>query len=346
MLDLFDAVAPHLGGALCDAGARDRARAAVPALDGACLPRLFLECRLAPREARAMDVSLLAHPEHAAALHGIARAHAARTRAHASRAWAGLARLATAWPHAGAMRGIGRLWVELDVPGRGLPSAGVFVEWAPGAEPSPTQPADVLALLDDREWSDRARAGIARACDALPAGARLVYAGAFPGRAGPRRARLCVTGLDADGIVAFAARAGWPGPSAHLARMLEAAARTGMPHALPGVVSVDVGDEPGPRLGLEYACHRGAQRAGVLAEGRFLDWLVDESRATPAACDALVAWPGLARARAGGPAVLERRVSHVKLTLASDGDACTTSAKAYLAVTRHDTGDSAPTRVA
>lgn len=83
--------------------------------------------------------------------------------------------------------------------------------------------------------------------DALPSGARISYAGAFPGRGSPA-IRLLVAGIEPDEVPTMLRRVNWPGSSGAVA-----AAVSGFRDLTPYItIAIDVGpDGISPRLGLE-----------------------------------------------------------------------------------------------
>lgn len=245
------------------------------------------------------------------------------------------------WEEAGSPlnEAIDDLWLEFDRPPEAARS--VFVGFPRG----PVAPADrrpvvreALDLLAGRSAWEGFAACVDACFDALPDGATVSHVGLMLGRPGPF-VRVNVKRLSAESAEEYLRTLGWAGDPAAAARLVARLARVA-----DGVtVCVDAGEGLGPGVGLE--CHVGPQPPHD--DGRWralLDVLVDDGLCSGARAEALLTWPGTttpATAGASWPpdlvrqalrrpddhfSALERRLSHVKVTLDADGDV---SAKGY-----------------
>ena len=180
---------------------------------------------------------------------------------------------------------------------------GAIVEYDLSTDPNPRSPGIILVcrkFLNNRnrgytnpgiltaalaaataqpECDDQRRA-VETLVDALPAGVRISYAGAFPGR-GSRAIRLLITGVKAADLPGMIKRINWPGSADAVS-----AAVSGFCDLTPYVTaSLDVG--PGgvsPRLGLEmFQIPNLIQRLDSNPEvwHRFIDRLVERDLCLP-----------------------------------------------------------------
>lgn len=200
-----------------------------------------------------------------------------------------------------------------------VPAPGVFLCRRRGR----ADPGVVVAALDravDRKRDAVERRVVEDVHEALPAGAAIRWAGAFPGRI-PRATRLMVRGLN-TGTMDFLAAIGWTGDRSATACILADFGR----QADSCVVCLDVaGGVVGPRLGLEVS--RGG-RVDSLGWRRILNamtgrrWCLPEKAAALARCQGTETIFGEA-----GLFECHRGINHVKIVL--NGDAV--AAKGYLA---------------
>ena len=259
--------------------------------------------------------------------------------------------------------------------GDGLGDAvdGLYLEWdAPGGEAA-AAPALFLPLADrrpdDRGEARRAvllaeaealRAGggpslaatLERIERHLPAGAAVSFIGFMVGRGAAVRINL--RGLRPRDLCPVLAGIGWPGDraraGAHFARLVGVADRV--------VVALDAAPDIGPTIGFETVLDDDPAQDPRWAA--LFDQLITLGLCTPAQAAALravparllpetagVCWPACwIPAAMRGPADalpwVERRLSHLKLTLRADGAA---EAKAYASVQHHPARDDAPPRL-
>ncbi len=175
----------------------------------------------------------------------------ALVRGGASGSPATLARFLSEWqqsdsPFAAA---IDLMALEYDIAGiTGVPAPGFFLYSADGhVDPGLLTAAVARAAGWDEEPSERS--GAARILAALPAGAALHWAGAFPDRE-KRAVRLLVRGLG-GGSAAFLSRIGWTGDIAAVDRTLSAYRACGLDNH---VLALDIADgRVSPGLGLELS---------------------------------------------------------------------------------------------
>jgi hypothetical protein len=234
-----------------------------------------------------------------------------------SPAWERVRRICSDWP-----AGVKELWLEFD------PEPSVFAVLA-----HDTDARDVLPALVDGA-SDPV---LNRCVEAAPAPARVSHLGAMLGRPGAAL-RIHVSDVPLDSLERFLRDAGWPGDApraAELARLL-------LDHGDQVVLCFDVlYGEMLPRLGLEcFFFQQGVDPRWSPLLAR----LVDLGVCAPEKAGALRRWPGvvtpldppapwpddLVVASLAQPedvfGVVERRLSHVKLTVAPNAQV---SAKAY-----------------
>ena len=141
--------------------------------------------------------------------------------------------------------------LEYDVAGlRSFPAAGVFLRSA--AESGHAEAGlltRALALASDWHADMPERQGVERILAALPGGAAVRWAGAFPGRK-QRAVRLLVRALGDDGA-GFLSRIGWTGDAAAVEAMVSAFRDKGVDNH---VLALDVaGGAVQPGLGVELS---------------------------------------------------------------------------------------------
>ena len=180
-------------------------------------------------------------------------------------------------------RVLGGAIVEYDLStGPGPRSPGIFLAcprfWDCGnrGHTNPGLLTAALAAAAARPERDEERRAVEKLFDALPAGARILHAGAFPGRR-KRAVRLLVTGVEAAELPRMLERAGWPGSAGAVA-----SAVSGYCDLTPCVAAaIDVGPNGvSPRLGLEMFQSPDRIRRLECSEEvwhRFIDRLVERS---------------------------------------------------------------------
>jgi hypothetical protein len=320
---------PHLPADLVPPAARDRLVAVCERLPATLTRRMYLECRLAGDGGR---VDLIVRVDRHAA--GILAGRDAgldpalretppwRRLSEVARCWIGEPRL---W------EAVAGLWLEFDLPEcgsfGGLQRPRAFVEperaWlaaAPEAELAPP----VLALLRPLvpQAPEAAWSAVARALRRWRAG--VPYLGADPGST-HFPLRLCLATRARSRLVENLRDLGWPE-----ADRLDAALPASLPLAAPTLTHVDLGDRPGPTLGVEATLARRPQLSGRIAEGALLDELVARGLCSPGRRRALEAWPGhsiTSLAHEIWTSLVTRRVNNVKLLVTAGGVA---AAKGYL----------------
>ena len=149
---------------------------------------------------------------------------------------------------------IGGAIVEYDISTElGSRSPGIFLacpEFWDHKKRGYTNPGALTAALaaaTAQPECDKQRRAVEMLFDALPSGARIAYAGAFPGRGSPA-IRLLIAGIEADEAPGTLQRVNWPGSVS-----AAAAAVSGFRDLTPYItVAIDAGpDGISPRLGLE-----------------------------------------------------------------------------------------------
>ena len=175
-----------------------------------------------------------------------------------------------------------------------------------------------LAAVTGQPECDEQRQVVEKLFAALPAGARIPHAGAFPGR-GSRAIRLLIAGVGAADLPGMIERINWPGSAGAVA-----AAVSGFCDLTPYVTaSLDVG--PGgvsPRLGLEmFQVLSPIQRLNSNPEvwHRFIDRLVERDLCLPGKAAGL---REAARAETildpAGDLRVSKGINHFKITLHGD----------------------------
>lgn len=264
-----------------------------------------------------------------------------------------LATLAARWvdPAHPWHKRIVELWLEWDRPSTAeAPSepavfVGLWPERTRQAEAREVAHGAIALLLPNlpQSWLD----GLARCFD-TPEPAIVSHVGAMLSRP-DARVRVNVKRLQRDTLPSYLEGIGWPGDASSLAQQIAPL----WPAADAVTTCVDVGADIGPSVGLELMVG-GSERWEDL-----LDLLVDIGLCAPAKRSALLAWPGVdspPSVDAGWPGrllveallrparelgVVERRLSHVKVTLAPGRAPL---AKGYLWFAHRWVGEDRPSR--
>lgn len=333
----LDVVLPHLGQPLASPVARERLRRLAALLPP--IHSVLLECALAGPSDR-VDLSQCVVPR--GFERDLVARHLVRTidlaPAHRRAAWQRIAAFHQQWlePASPLHAAIPHMWWEFDLAAEDaqLPVPSVFL-----AGPRPPGSVPGLPLL---ELAGQAIATLhgqppppaaALCAMALPPGAQISHLGVMLSRPEPH-VRINVGGLGLPGILHYLATIGWPGMGGPIP-----AALLPLGHLqLSWVLTFDVTDRVGPRIGLElfpataaavHALHAGLVQVGL---------------AEPDKLHALEAWPGhdsaetspvpwpeelALLAMAGGPQpdALVRSVNHLKLVILPHA---VTQAKGYL----------------
>lgn len=314
--------------ALVDAHGWARLTARAGHLPPAAADAMFgFECRLDRSEAEA-DLLLSVLPEARFADALVGEGGAAVPRA------ASLARLLSALrqPQSPVAPVVDLVALEYDVADVADAQApGVFLRSTAEcgyADPGPLTAAIALAAGWNEDPSERH--GVARVLSALPPGAAVRWAGAFPERK-ERAVRLLVRALR-DGVAAFLTRIGWPGDVTAIDGILSPLRAAGVDNQ---VLALDVtAGEVAPGLGLELS--RPERTAGgwreVLAAMARKGWCLTEKAAALG-----VATRSERLFSSSGVSELHCDIHHVKIALAggerggrapADG---ATAAKGYVA---------------
>lgn len=332
-------LAPHLPAALVAPAALAELEAALRLIPAAVTDELYLECRLGAGEPR-VDAVLHVKEPGREILAGANRAIPLSPELADRPAWTRLRRFCGEWadPRSIFHAMVTSLWVELDLGGMAPewmePGTFVDLSWlaARGAGPAEwtAYAASAVARLAGRPPAPGTIRTLRRCVEALPPGARMTYAGLFPGR-GEGAVRLCAGGVGAAALRGYLRRAGWPGDPGPVLGALGGAD----PGPVPGYVHLDAGEDgPGPRLGVEVPLQRRAQLEGGIRESAWVRSLAPAALAAGEKAEALHAWPGWTAAvlpHQPWRSLLVRRVNHVKLVFQ---EGCAPQAKAYLAA-RH-----------
>ncbi len=298
-------------------GALDRIVAIAERIPASLADWLYLECRLA-RDVSRTDLII-----------GVDGSNAAQ--------WA-LPSLLDDWtaPAPALQAQLERIWLEydLDDAGDGMAAKpGIFFDFAESACASA---ADARALVhacfehvSGTEVSQAMDASLLRCLDELPVGTFLPFLGWFPSR-NASRIRICLANISGDAIPSYLDAIGWPGATDHIKALLSDCQSSHAP--LLGVLHLDIGDDVDPNLAIEFVLDRAAQARGNVAEGEFIDKLVDLGVCDADKARALRSWPGCSVERLDHelwPSVVVRHINHVKLVLDAYNQL---SAKAYLAL--------------
>jgi hypothetical protein len=314
---------------------------------------LGLECRLSGSATPALDLQLgaFAGREAAAATRGLSRA---RERGELPDAWEPVYQLCREWqePDTALGRAVAEVWCELDlIPGSETidlttlaPSVFVVLKRLEAGE----RMAAIQRALDVLVPADAVgplRAAVDRCAKAAPGRAWVSHIGVMLGR--PVQAlRIHISGVPLWALGDYLAAAGWPGD---VDRAI-AAAELLLDRGDWLVVCLDVLGDLLPRVGLECGFD---QRRGLDPRWEpLLSRLTDAGLNSVDKAQALLSWPGIVTPAGPAPwpdalitdglsmpvhklGVVERRLSHVKITVGS-GEPQT--AKAYFGAghTTHD----------
>jgi len=314
---------------------------------------LGLECRLTGRDTPALDLQLGASAgrEAAAASRSLRRA---RERGELPDAWEPVRELFGEWqiPDSALGRVVAEVWCELDpIPGAQAAdltalAPSVFVVLKPlDADERRAAINRALDVLVGADAAEPMLAAIDRCAAAAPAGAWVSHIGVMLGRS-VQALRIHISGVPLWGLGEYLAAAGWPGDTDRAI----AAAGLLLDRGDWLVLCLDVVGGLLPRLGLECGFD---QRWGLDPRWEpLLSGLVDAGLSCAEKTQALLSWPGIVTPAAPVPwpdalitdglsmpvhklGVVERRLSHVKITVGS-GEPL--NAKAYFGAghTTHD----------
>ncbi|HET7552762.1 MAG TPA: hypothetical protein VFK04_15825 [Gemmatimonadaceae bacterium] len=340
----IEQLAPRLPAALVATDACSRLMHVAGCLPAALTNWIYLECRLRRGESR-VDLIVRVDQRGRDILTGDNPVLGLAAIFERHPVWRSIRALARAWsdPSSPLYRGVERIWLEFDVHAsrdttcRELPVPGVFIEFAREVYAQHRREDRLVVTMAALrpfmpEWMTPAMSRNLRRCwELLPSSAAIPYVGQFPAR-GSAAVRVSVAGLSDAELPAYLRALRWPGSHRDLTGAI-AAFRPPTPVPLPrmGIVNLDVDDELGAGVGIEYVLSHAAQLRGSILEREILDHLVRVGFCSAAKSDALLAWPAtslqvmpheLWRSRAC------RRVNHLKLSLT---DAGSVEVKAYLA---------------
>ncbi|HEU4586891.1 MAG TPA: hypothetical protein VFR95_14145 [Gemmatimonadaceae bacterium] len=260
--------------------------------------------------------------------------------------WRSVRALARAWsdPSSPLFRGVERLWLEFDVhapceslrPGE-LPAPGIFVEltrevYAQHRRDDRLDAAmAVLRSLAGKALVPALARNLRRCWELLPSGAVIPYMGVFPAR-GSDAIRVSVAGLSDADLHAYLRALRWPGSHRELTAAISAfLPPVRAPQPRMAIVNIDVGEEIGAGVGIEYLLSHAAQLRGSIIEGELLERLVRIGLCSPAKRDALHGWPSLSLRMMPHELWTSRvcrRVNHLKLSFTEHA---ALEVKAYLA---------------
>ena len=246
--------------------------------------------------------------------------------------WAPFRALAAEWtnPASPLYADGGNVWLEFDVASGGdaLAVPNVFFgSKAPGAARAVA--ATGLHCLLGRPPAAGVAQRLAGCFDALPPLAHIFQIGVMLARQ-VEDVRVCVVPLRWEEIAPYLERIGWPGPRDEVVDMLAPFCHRAARLAL----DVDVGEDVGPKIGLECCYLDECQNPQLDPRWpALLEQLVAEGLCTVDKRDALLGWPGLQRtSRFLWPSVFLRRLNHLKLVYAPGRPL---EAKAYWGVIQH-----------
>lgn len=337
-------VAPPARAAILDLAAQ---------LPGAMTSFCGFECPLGSVDARA-DFLLCSTREegHASVLAGTHGEIGLAPALRAQPSWQRVATFCRAWlAEDGLLAGkLMNTWLEFDVASDAdaLAAPSMFFGThppAPGADPREQLAVlrAALAVLDPAAVHGHRARALEALLGALPRGCHVFQVGAMWSR-GQAATRLCLRGIERADLLTLLDALEWPGRREDVATLLDTVGA----HASRVDVDLDLGDEVGPKLGLE--CYFGTDTGNAGRLHALTAALVRHGACTPAKAAALDAYQGLtlqdaarddwpphlaALAVAGGPGLssaLCRWVHHIKL-VHEPGQAL--AAKAYLAVEHH-----------
>lgn len=312
---------------LVPAEAFRRVLATASALPAALSSGIYMECRLAGDDER-VDLVLNVDDRGRAIINGDNPFARLPGSTDSDPSWDAVRNLCTGWadPASPLAEHVRRIWLELDdgasEDGRpAIPAPGVFVKLAPERRAT-LQPATwsetaaaVLRPLYGGPLPDRVASTLERCFRELPGEAFVYYLGSFRSR-GTDAVRLCVVDVTEDALPDYLRRIGyadWRGVGELVTQMHPS---HGEPRPQLKLVQLEIGEEVGERIGLEYVLDRPAQMRGGVRERGFVEMLVARGLCTPARRDGLLAWPGYTFEELDHelwPSLVRRRVNHVKL---------------------------------
>jgi hypothetical protein len=360
----IDEIAPRLSPALFTREAHARLARVAEALPAALTSWVYFECRLRRDEPR-VDLIVRVDQRGRDILAGENPVIRLAPSLQGDPVWRSVRGLARAWsdPSSPLFRGVERLWLEFDVHAScdslqlgELPAPGIFVELAREVYAQHRRDDRLAAAMAAlRPLAGKALPpalvrNLRRCWELLPSGAVIPYMGVFPAR-GSGAIRISVAGLSDANLHAYLRALRWPGSQRELADAISAflpPARAPQPRL--AIVNIDVSEEVGAGVGMEYLLSHAAQLRGSILEGELLERLVRIGLCSPAKCDALCGWPSMSLRTMPHelwPSRVCRRVNHLKL---SYGAHAPLEVKAYLAASHeyrpaHDRTDGAAIRL-
>lgn len=329
---LLEVVVPHLGPALAGPAAVDEVRrlaCALPLVD-----RAGFESRLGPRARPTVDLQA-----------GFAVDEASRVAAALDRAgdgpWRAVRDVCRSWADGGLDRRITELWLEVDADGAGEPSPSIFAVLAGAGGSAHVDVAlDLVRTLLPPDRQPATEQLVRTLSEGVGGRGVVNHVGLMLGRP-VTGVRLHVSAVALRDVADVARDVGWPGDVQELEtwahRLLDLGDRLALCfEAVDGRLT--------PRIGLE--CFFTQLRGVDPRWPALLRELAAHGLCTDEQADALLGWPGyggpfdadpwpdelVQRDIGGSPetlVVVERRLSHVKVTIGDgDGDGAAT-AKAY-----------------
>ena len=321
----LDVAAPFLPPALVSASALARIRGLGERVQAPLAQVVGLECRLGPQDQ--IDVAFGVRSPGRELLAGRRSNSEIATLKQFDPVWRRIGALCERWIDSLQER-VEEFWLEFDLEAEldvtSTPS--VFVAFA--QESGCHDAIAVVETLAPELLTPSVRRNLENCFEQLAPTARIPYLGFMLPRKHPG-VRVVIQMPESD-MFSYLTSIGWPGDMDDLAGTMARLRTTDSPMA--GLVNLDVADDIGHPVGLEYTLDRSRQVRGGLLEREFLDRLVELGACLPHKRNALDGWPGYSLERFPDEewlSVMMRLVHYVKVVIAP-GRAPT--AKVYLSL--------------